>query len=214
MKKVLKVFGIIISIVLAILLILFLSNLIRNIYIINNVYSAKEKFAEYTNYQIEKNWYENEERQKVIVYNKGDKQRIDVYSWHPMSIYEKSRIESSKVVTEESEKSKYIDEIFIDETKFDKNILIKQYLFRKIYKNDDDEYIFNYDEKIENTTDVHVYSFIISKDNFLIKDFFDAGIEKKDYRKGLYSLDEKYSYNVEFNTVTDEKINEVVTYEN
>ena len=129
-----------------------------------------------------------------------------------MSIYEKSRIESSKVVTEESEKSKYIDEIFIDETKFDKNTLIKQYLFRKIYKNDD-EYIFNYDEKIENTTDVHVYCFIISKDNFLIKDFFDAGIEKKDYRKGLYSLDEKYSYNVEFNTVTDGKINEVVTYE-
>ena len=212
MKKVLKVLGIIICIVLTVLLILFLSNLIRNIYIINNVYSAKEKFAEYTNYQIEKNWYENEERQKVIVYNKGDKQRIDVYSWHPMSIYEKSRIESSKVVTEESEKSKYIDEIFIDETKFDKNTLIKQHLFKKIYMNDD-VYSFNYDEKIENSTDVHVYNFRISKDNFLIKEFYDAGIEKKDYRKGFYSLEEKYSYNVEFNTVTDGKINEVVTYE-
>ena len=50
---------------------------------------------------------QGETKQRNVIYNKDDKQRIDTYSWYGMSIHDKWRVDSSIVTTDDSEKLDY-----------------------------------------------------------------------------------------------------------
>lgn len=216
MKKVLRVYGIIFGIVFIIAVTIFLGNFIRNVWIINKAFGAKEIYENNNNYKIDREIHnEGETKQRTIIYNKDDKQRIDTYSWHGMSIHEKYRVDSSVVTTDDSEKLDYKNEIFIDASKVNKKELIKQYLLDSIsIDSEKNSYKIVYYEKTENNENINYKTYYIDKDNFWIKEY-DNTKKITEYDGKSWSVEINFIiYDIEFNTLTDKDLVEGEVYEN
>lgn len=215
MKKIFYRIGIISWIFLIIILLMFLGNFIRNVWIIENFFSAKENYEYNNNYKIDRLLNkQGETKQRNVIYNKDDKQRIDTYSWHGMSIHEKWRVDSSIVTTDDSEKLDYKKELFIDESKVNKKELIKQHIFEKIVVNNNDNYVIYYYEEIEGSDNVNYQIFYINKENFWIEGYMDCEPTEIYYKDKFLVVEKSITYDVEFDTLTDEDLVEGEVYEN
>ena len=213
MKKIFYRIGIISWIFLIIILLIFLGNFIRNVWIIEKFFSAKETYEYNNNYKIDRLLNkQGETKQRNVFYNKDDKQRIDTYSWHGMSIHDKWRVDSSIVTTDDSEKLDYKNELFIDESKVNKKELIKQHLFEKIVSNNDN-YVIYYYEEIEGSDNVNYQIFSINKENFVIERYSDCEPTKIYYKDKFLVVEKSITYDVEFDTLTDEDLVEGEVYE-
>ena len=213
MKKIFYRIGIISWIFLIIILLIFLGNFIRNVWIIEKFFSAKETYEYNNNYKIDRLLNkQGETKQRNVIYNKDDKQRIDTYSWHGMSIHDKWRVDSSIVTTDDSEKLDYKNELFIDESKVNKKELIKQHLFEKIVSNNDN-YVIYYYEEIEGSDNVNYQIFSINKKNFVIERYSDCEPTKIYYKDKFLVVEKSITYDVEFDTLTDEDLVEGEVYE-
>ena len=213
MKKIFYRIGIISWIFLIIILLMFLGNFIRNVWIIEKFFSAKETYEYNNNYKIDRLLNkQGETKQRNVIYNKDDKQRIDTYSWHGMSIHDKWRVDSSIVTTDDSEKLDYKNELFIDESKVNKKELIKQHLFEKIVSNNDN-YVIYYYEEIEGSDNVNYQIFSINKENFVIERYSDCEPTKIYYKDKFLVVEKSITYDVEFDTLTDEDLVEGEVYE-
>lgn len=214
MKKIFYRIGIISWIFLIIILLIFLGNFIRNVWIIEKFFSAKETYEYNNNYKIDRLLNkQGETKQRNVIYNKDDKQRIDTYSWHGMSIHDKWRVDSSIVTTDDSEKLDYKNELFIDESKVNKKELIKQHLFEKIVSNNNDNYVIYYYEEIEGSDNVNYQIFSINKENFVIERYSDCEPTKIYYKDKFLVVEKSITYDVEFDTLTDEDLVEGEVYE-
>ena len=214
MKKIFYRIGIISWIFLIIILLIFLGNFIRNVWIIEKFFSAKETYEYNNNYKIDRLLNkQGETKQRNVIYNKDDKQRIDTYSWHGMSIHDKWRVDSSIVTTDDSEKLDYKNELFIDESKVNKKELIKQHLFEKIVLNNNDNYVIYYYEEIEGSDNVNYQIFSINKENFVIERYSDCEPTKIYYKDKFLVVEKSITYDVEFDTLTDEDLVEGEVYE-
>lgn len=214
MKKIFYRIGIISWIFLIIILLIFLGNFIRNVWIIEKFFSAKEIYEYNNNYKIDRLLNkQGETKQRNVIYNKDDKQRIDTYSWHGMSIHDKWRVDSSIVTTDDSEKLDYKNELFIDESKVNKKELIKQHLFEKIVSNNNDNYVIYYYEEIEGSDNVNYQIFSINKENFVIEKYSDCEPTKIYYKDKFLVVEKSITYDVEFDTLTDEDLVEGEVYE-
>ena len=214
MKKIFYRIGIISWIFLIIILLMFLGNFIRNVWIIEKFFSAKETYEYNNNYKIDRLLNkQGETKQRNVIYNKDDKQRIDTYSWHGMSIHDKWRVDSSIVTTDNSEKLDYKNELFIDESKVNKKELIKQHLFEKIVSNNNDNYVIYYYEEIEGSDNVNYQIFSINKENFVIERYNDCEPTKIYYKDKFLVVEKSITYDVEFDTLTDEDLVEGEVYE-
>lgn len=214
MKKIFYRIGIISWIFLIIILLIFLGNFIRNVWIIEKFFSAKETYEYNNNYKIDRLLNkQGETKQRNVIYNKDDKQRIDTYSWHGMSIHDKWRVDSSIVTTDDSEKLDYKNELFIDESKVNKKELIKQHLFEKIVLNNNDNYVIYYYEEIEGSDNVNYQIFSINKENFVIERYNDCEPTKIYYKDKFLVAEKSITYDVEFDTLTDEDLVEGEVYE-
>lgn len=214
MKKIFYRIGIISWIFLIIILLMFLGNFIRNVWIIEKFFSAKETYEYNNNYKIDRLLNkQGETKQRNVIYNKDDKQRIDTYSWHGMSIHDKWRVDSSIVTTDDSEKLDYKNELFIDESKVNKKELIKQHLFEKIVSNNNDNYVIYYYEEIEGSDNVNYQIFSINKENFVIERYSDCEPTKIYYKDKFLVVEKSITYDVEFDTLTDEDLVEGEVYE-
>lgn len=214
MKKIFYRIGIISWIFLIIILLMFLGNFIRNVWIIEKFFSAKETYEYNNNYKIDRLLNkQGETKQRNVIYNKDDKQRIDTYSWHGMSIHDKWRVDSSIVTTDDSEKLDYKNELFIDESKVNKKELIKQHLFEKIVLNNNDNYVIYYYEEIEGSDNVNYQIFSINKENFVIERYSDCEPTKIYYKDKFLVVEKSITYDVEFDTLTDEDLVEGEVYE-
>ena len=197
-----------------IILLIFLGNFIRNVWIIEKFFSAKETYEYNNNYKIDRLLNkQGETKQRNVIYNKDDKQRIDTYSWHGMSIHDKWRVDSSIVTTDDSEKLDYKNELFIDESKVNKKELIKQHLFEKIVSNNNDNYVIYYYEEIEGSDNVNYQIFSINKENFVIERYSDCEPTKIYYKDKFLVVEKSITYDVEFDTLTDEDLVEGEVYE-
>ena len=214
MKKIFYRIGIISWIFLIIILLIFLGNFIRNVWIIEKFFSAKETYEYNNNYKIDRLLNkQGETKQRNVIYNKDDKQRIDTYSWHGMSIHDKWRVDSSIVTTDDSEKLDYKNELFIDESKVNKKELIKQHLFEKIVSNNNDNYVIYYYEEIEGSDNVNYQIISINKENFVIERYNDCEPTKIYYKDKFLVVEKSITYDVEFDTLTDEDLVEGEVYE-
>ena len=214
MKKIFYRIGIISWIFLIVILLIFLGNFIRNVWIIEKFFSAKETYEYNNNYKIDRLLKkQGETKQRNVIYNKDDKQRIDTYSWHGMSIHDKWRVDSSIVTTDDSEKLDYKNELFIDESKVNKKELIKQHLFGKIVSNNNDNYVIYYYEEIEGSDNVNYQIFSINKENFVIERYSDCEPTKIYYKDKFLVVEKSITYDVEFDTLTDEDLVEGEVYE-
>ena len=214
MKKIFYRIGIISWIFLIIILLMFLGNFIRNVWIIEKFFSAKETYEYNNNYKIDRLLNkQGETKQRNVIYNKDDKQRIDTYSWHGMSIHDKWRVDSSIVTTDDSEKLDYKNELFIDESKVNKKELIKQHLFEKIVSNNNDNYVIYYYKEIEGSDNVNYQIFSINKENFVIERYSDCEPTKIYYKDKFLVVEKSITYDVEFDTLTDEDLVEGEVYE-
>ena len=214
MKKIFYRIGIISWIFLIIILLIFLGNFIRNVWIIEKFFSAKETYEYNNNYKIDRLLNkQGETKQRNVIYNKDDKQRIDTYSWHGMSIHDKWRVDSSIVTTDDSEKLDYKNELFIDESKVNKKELIKQHLFEKIVSNNNDNYVIYYYEETEGSDNVNYQIFSINKENFVIERYSDCEPTKIYYKDKFLVVEKSITYDVEFDTLTDEDLVEGEVYE-
>lgn len=147
MEKLLKVVFRILIAIIAIELIIFLGNFIRNTIVLNKIYSAKEKIELLNNYKLDyeivtrdtsvddNNVIQNEKRTYSYLVKDGHT-RINEYSYNGAAL-EPYKIKSSTLKYDDVEDVKeMLNKMVIDENIIPKKKLVKEFLFKSIKRED------------------------------------------------------------------------------